>query len=181
MMQDVIPTSTFQIIKPIAKELGISEAIVGKIMELFAKKVREALSAELPFAIRNVGKIYFGYRESKPFPGAKYTEFYQGRVKREIRFLPVDQLKAEFNIWIQDPGVRDNHINSIAKLKIAPEELGKIIKKKLLDEQRAGGFRPELLFDDIPESEQSILKDLGPAPTVQMIYDRIRNMIVQDE
>jgi nucleoid DNA-binding protein len=175
MMSDSpIPTTTNQAVRTISEELGLEESVVAKVIDAFVDKVRMAFREELPFMVRGLGKFYFRYAaRPKAFIKEESKDYYKNKVVREIVFSPNDDIKAEFLGWVHDFGAKDNMSQSLLELKIQPVEFSKMIKKKILEEQRQMGFRPELLFDELPESERSLVKEIGEAPTVEQIMNRI--------
>ena len=171
-----VPTSTFQAITKIAKELGLDESVVESVLDAFVKKIKAAMREELPFMVRGLGKFYFRYMNRMKLM-ASSTSYLDDKVHREIVFTPLDELKAEFHGWVHNFGLKDNTARSVLAMKIQPSELGKIMKKKTLDDQRTLGFRSDLLFDDLPDAEKSLLKELEDSPTIEQIARRIGRIL----
>jgi len=70
-------------------------------------------------------------------------------------------------------GLKNNSRQEMLRLKIRPDEIEKIRRRKTLEDQRSLGFRADLLFEDLPPSELSLDRSLGESPTIEQIARRI--------
>jgi len=182
MTSNDIPTSTFASITHIARETGITKEVVEEILNCYARMIKNALRNELPFVLRGIGKIYFRYTR-RPYISDKSSSdksIQAERVHREVTFAPLDEMKGEFNGWVHNMGIENNHSRTLLKLKIRPDELSKLIKKRTLDDQRSLGFRSELLFDELPDAEKSVAGELGKSPSIEEIAIRIGKILRDD-
>jgi len=174
MSQGPVPSVTSQAVIAISAKLGVDPSIVDKIVVEFIQSIRLAIRREIPFNVRNLGKFYLKYKRTgiaKIQPDKAHL--FEGKTRRSLHFLPNDDLKAEVHGWVHDFGLKDNTPKEFARLRIRPDELDKMRKKKVLDEQRSLGFRAELLFDEMPADEKKFEESLGNAPTVEQIMRRI--------
>lgn len=176
MTSEPVPTSTSQCIPRIAKELDLDAVVVEKVLDAFIKRIKAAMRDELPFMVRGLGKFYFRYINRLKYVdrGGSYAD---DKVHREIVFSALDELKAEFHGWVHSFGLKDNQTRTVLSMKIQPDELGKLMKKKTLDDQRSLGFRSELLFNELPDAEKSLAKDLENSPTISQIAERIGRLL----
>lgn len=172
MSNSPVATTTSQAIKVISAETGIDQSIVELIVIAYIRKIRVALRYEMPFAIRGLGKLSFRYMK-RVHTFTKHLEYYSDKVVRELKFTAADEVRAEVGGWVHDFGIKENTARELMRVNIKPEELDKLRKKKTLDEQRSLGFRSDLLFDDLPESEVSLQKQLGDSLTIGEIMRRI--------
>lgn len=171
MSQSPIPDSTARAITVIASETGVEEAVVKQVVDAYVVKIMQALSKEVPFSIRGFAKLYHRY-SVKERPHVK-NEHYQDKVHREVAMSLFPDAKAQLHGWVHDLGIKNNKREELLKIKIRPDEIEKIRRRKTLQEQRSLGFRSELLFDSSPEADSSLERDLGSAPTIEEITRRI--------
>lgn len=129
---------------------------------------------EMPFAITGLGKFYLKY-STKNFWRVKASKapYYQGKIFRKVHFEPCDNLKTEMNGLVHDFGIKDNSPKELARLRIKPDELDKMRRKKILEDQRKVGFRSDLLFDELPKAEAEYLDQVSEDLTVEQIIHRI--------
>jgi hypothetical protein len=172
MSESPIACSNVHAIRQISEDLGVDINVVDMIVKAYISKVKVAFRAEMPFMMNGLGKFHFKYVNRPKFL-MQDASYYRDKIHREIAFTANDELKAEFVGWVKNFGAKDNHTVTLTNLKIRPDEFGKMIKKQILDDQRSLGFRSELLFDEIPESEKALSKELGEAPTSSEIVRRL--------
>lgn len=173
-MSNTTVSTTAGAITAIADELNIDAQIVEAVINALTSKVRAAIRAEIPFQVRGLGKFYLRYSD-KPTAKLKMSadHYCYDKILREIRFSACDEWKSETNIWVHDLGIKNNMPRELMKIKIRPDELDKIRKKKILDDQRSLGFRADLLFDDPSQADKTFEATLGRAPTADEIMRRI--------
>lgn len=174
MQNNSIASTTINAIRAIAAEQKLDPDLVELVIDQYIAKIRAAVRAEIPFAVRGLGKFYLRYsNKNLANMNVKNTKYYEDKVMREIKFVPSDEWKAEMNGWVHDFGIKSNKSSELMRLRIKPDELDKMRKKKILDEQRSLGFRSDLLFDDAPASDKAFEATLGKPPTVSEIMRRI--------
>jgi len=171
MSQLPIADTTARAITLISVETGIEEAVVKQVVDAYVAKIMLALSKEVPFAIRGFAKIFHRY-VVKEMPHTK-REHYNDKVHREVAMSLFPDAKARLHGWVHDIGIKNNKKEELLKIKIKPEEIEKIRRRRVLQDQRSLGFRSELLFESSPEADSSFEQDLGDAPTVEEITRRI--------
>lgn len=174
-MSEIRPETTTQAIRAISEKSGIDIEIVRRIVDSFVNTIKETLRAEIPFSITNLGKLYFVYR--KPGGSVIPESMYKMTLKKVIKKLTFSiamSTKQDLEGYVDDLEIKTNDTNELLKIKIKPEELEKIRSKALLRDQTALGFRPELLFDEVPLQDRDIDAKYGKAPTAE----EIRNMIL---
>lgn len=170
------PTTTVQACKKIADDLNIDSEIVSKIIDNYHLIIFNCLKAELPFTLKYLGKFYCSYFKVKENKNAMNTNpFWVGRVMKSIKFEINFDARQSLQGWVHDLGMKSNLRRDMAKLVFKPEEIEKIRKKKLLADQKALGFRSDLLFDanTLPAVDKDLLKDLEKLPTVDEVRKRI--------
>ena len=169
-----IPSVTSHAITHIASKLGVDVNVVDKIIVEFVQSIRTAIRREIPFQVRGLGKFYLKYSRRNVYQiASEKLSLFDGKTRRSLHFESTDELKAEIHGWVHDFGLKNNSSKEFARLRIRPDELDKLRKKKVLDEQRALGFRSDLLFDELPEDEKKFEESFGNAPTVEQIMRRI--------
>lgn len=173
-MPNQVVTTTGNAIKSIADELNLDTAVVESVINALTSRIREAIRAEMPFALRGLGKFYLRYKTLKRLMSrSRNSAYYSDKVMREVRFAASDEWKSETNGWVHDFGIKSNHPRELLKLRIKPDELDKMRKKKILDDQRSLGFRSDLLFDEVPLAEKAFESTLGQPPSADEIMRRI--------
>lgn len=172
MSQSPIPDSTARSIPVIAAETGLEEPVVRQVVEAYVGKIIQALSKEVPFSIRGFARLFHRYTTPTKRPVAQ-AEHYENKVHREVGIFLFPDAKSRLHGWVHDLGIKNNQKQELLKLKIRPDEIEKIRRRKTLQEQRSLGFRSELLFSDAPQSDTSLESDLGQSPTVEQLTRRI--------
>lgn len=172
-MDEKIATNTAMAVKKIAEKLNLSADVVRLVIDEYANEIVQCIDSEIPFTYNGLGKFYYTYLY-KP-TAASTGGFFKDKVRREVCFKIQDNLKMRLNNWVHNLGFRNNLKKEMARLKMRPEEISKKRNAKILAEQRAVGFRPDLLFDeeDVPQPDRDALEDIGDAPTVQEVINRL--------
>ena len=171
MSQSPISDSTARAIPVIAAETGLEEPVVRQVVEAYVGKIVQALTKEVPFSIRGFARLFHRYK-NKITPSFQ-AEHYDDKVHREIAISLFPDAKSRLHGWVHDLGIKDNTKTELLKLKIRPDEIEKIRRRKILQEQRSLGFRSELLFVDSPNADRTLERELGASPTVEQITRRI--------
>lgn len=173
-MSNTVVSTTSGAISSIASELNIDPQIVEEVINALVIRVRTAIRAEVPFQLRGLGKFYLRYGDKANAKARMSPDSYlQDKVLREVRFTACDEWKSEANMWVHDFGIKNNTKKELMRLKIRPDELDKMRKKKILEDQRTLGFRSDLLFDDVSQTDKTFEDTLGRAPTADEIMRRI--------
>jgi len=175
MVLGAVPATTPHAVRAIALEMGVDEAIVKIIVNKYHDKMKDCLKAEIPFSMSGIGKFFYRYRKSNL--SFKFTrgEHYADKVSKEIAFRLSDEAKKLLHGWVHDLKIKTNLPKELLRLAIRPEEIEKIRRRKVLEDQQSLGFRPELLFDEekLPESDSKMIQSLESAPSVEEIIRRI--------
>ena len=156
----------------IANSLGIDRETTVTIIEMFLERLIDCLRAEVPFTINGFGKFFFKYAQA-PRPNEQQAHYLSGKVRKSLEFKLSTMMEAELAGWVHDLGIKSNEKCELAKMKIRPEEIDKIRRKKVLEEQRSLGFRSDLLFEDPPIGDRHIEANLGDPPSVDDLIRRI--------
>lgn len=107
---------------------------------------------------------------------SRNPELFKGKVNRQLKFRVAQSAKGRINGIVHDLGIKNNlDRKEMLRLAIKPDEIAKVRKAKILEEQRAVGFRSDLLFDDedLPEYDRNVLKDLDEPPTVEEMFAQL--------
>lgn len=177
-MTKEVPNSTKTASMYAAAKCGVSTRKTREIIDTFIDCIRKALEHEVPFSITRLGKFYHSYRRPgrltpsmRRSPDVKLS--HDGKVVKTVSFKLTEDASQDLNGWVHDLGIPNNRNSELLKAQIKPDEIEKIRRRKTLEEQRSLGFRSDLLFDDPPNSDKMIEKDIGPAPTIEEIAKRI--------
>jgi len=169
--------STSQAIRDIAAENDLSHDLVKLVVDCYTQKILDCIENEIPFSMKGFGKFYFAYRGGRHLlQQVKNKEYFDGKVHRSLKFQVSSTIKDRVNNWVHDLGLKDNvDKKEMMRLAIKPDEIHKIRRAKVLEEQQQIGFRPDLLFDedDIPTADKSALNNLDNAPTVNEMMQRL--------
>lgn len=178
-MTKPVPSTTHYAAKIISDEENIPIDIVKKIIERFFDKVILCLQREIPFQITGLGKFYYIYRNNSCLRSKiRAIDLYKDKVHRELRFRLSPNIESSINGWVHDLGMKTNLAKDTVKLQIKPDEILKIRRTKLLEDQRSMGFNAELLFDDndVPEHDRNQI-DKYPSLSVEEMLDRLGSNI----
>ncbi len=176
MSAESASTTTLHAIKRISAEQSINEDIVRIIVDAFTDIIKDCLKSESPFTLAGFGKFYHNYRNNtymkNRFPKADY---YSDKVHKEVVFRLTEVARTELNGWVHDLNIKNNLPTELSRVAIRPNEIEKIRRHKILDDQQQLGFRSDLLFDkeNLPQSDSKSIDALGKAPTVDDIIKRI--------
>lgn len=171
------PSTAYYAVKQISDKTKVHQDDVRRVLDEFVNTIVQCLEEEIPFAINGLGKFYFTYRCSTSLMRRiKAKEFFLDKVHRELRFSVSSTVKSRLQGWVHDLGLKNNiDKKEMLRLAIRPDEIAKTRRARVLEEQRALGFRPELLFDedDLPEADKVIAKELEDAPSVEEMLVRL--------
>lgn len=156
----------------IANSLGIDKETSVTIIEMFLERLIDCLRAEVPFTINGFGKFFFKYVQG-PRQSDQQAHYLNGKVKKLLEFKLSTMMEGELTGWVHDLGIKSNEKAELARMKIRPDEIDKIRRKKILEEQRSLGFRSDLLFEDPPIGDRHIESNLGDPPSVDDLIRRI--------
>ena len=173
MSKGYTPCTTAHCVKTIAEDLNYDPQVVEKIIDAYMNCIKTALKKELPFAIRGLGKLSHRYVNGGQKIRTKNPEFYKDKVHKQVCFTLSDDCKAELTGWVHDIGIKNNRRGEMTRVRMQPQEIEKIRRRKTLEDQRSLGFRADLLFDEPPQSDQVVEKSLEQPPTVEKIAQRI--------
>ena len=175
MINGTPPTTTSQASKVIARDLDINEDVVRMIVDAFMGKVMMCLKAEMPFSITGFGKFYHRYGKNTQFQGHGLGEYYKDKVHKHLTFQASDTAKSQLNGFVHDMNIKTNLPKELARIAIRPDEIEKVRRRQVLEDQRQLGFRAELLFDegDLPHHDRTIMRELGEAPSIDQIAEQI--------
>lgn len=178
----VTPATTVYACRAIALEMGVDEAIVKMIVGKYHDSIKKCLKAEIPFLMTGIGKFYHRYMKSNLAHRFTRAEHYRDKVSRQVVFKLSDEAKRLFNSWVHDLKIKSNLPKELVRIAIRPEEIEKIRRRKVLDDQQSLGFRSDLLFDEgnLPPSDAKGLEALNAAPSVDEIIERIGRNIDND-
>lgn len=175
MKNEVIANSTSSAIKQVSEKLNLDEQIVKAAVNSFLDEIKRALYHEIPFSMQGFGKFYHTYSNRRVDAGMRNdvdASFFEGKVHKLVTFELASILRDRINGWVSDLGIKTNIDNvEVGRVVIKPEEIMKIRRVKLLEEQRRVGFRPDLLFeeDNLLDGERQMLDQLEKAPTADEI------------
>tara|TARA_R110002126_G_scaffold10482_16_gene47693 strand:- start:762 stop:1310 length:549 start_codon:yes stop_codon:yes gene_type:complete len=151
------PHTTHYLAVAISQSEDIEIDIVKKVLEKFVDGMTECLKKEIPFQISGFGKFYFTYRDGANLMRRVQAKgLYDDKVHRELQFRVSANVKCTLNGWVHDLGLKTNLAKDTVVMRIKPEEILKIRRTKLLEDQRSMGFDANLLFDEgaVPEHDQ---------------------------
>jgi nucleoid DNA-binding protein len=172
-----IPSTSGQILSQISKKTGVCVDKVREVIMQYHYGIADCLEAEIPFTMAHFGKFFFRYKKRQIHGNYdRDKEFYDDKIHRELNFEPTLGTKKRLHGWVHDIGIRNNKIDQLTKLAIKPEEIAKIRRSKVLEEQRKLGFTPDLFYDEdkLPEHDKAILSEKTiAAPTVNEIIERL--------
>ena len=187
-MTKTAPSSTTKTAaKVVSERTGIPLETVQIVLDYFTQEVVRCVTSEIPFNFVNVGTFYHVY---VPKNNPRLTAFnndckylVEGKVYRYLRFRVNKNVENRINGWVTDLGLSNNiDRKGFMRLKLKPDEITKVRKQKLLDEQRKLGFRTELLFDeeDMPRHDQVVRDELEKAPSVRQMLEQLGSNIPLD-
>jgi len=163
--------------KKIASDMGLSVDTVSLILSKYKDIMLKCINDEMPFHINGFGKFYCAYyKKSDKCTFSKDATLYKDKVHRNVHFQISSAIKNRVNGWVHDLGIKNNlDKKEMMRLRIRPEEISKMRRTRILEEQRALGFRSDLLFDDdtLPDSDRHVMKELGNAPTLSDLVERL--------
>ena len=172
-----LPTTTLYAVSRIAQRTEVSAELVRRVLDEFTNVMVECLEEEIPFQITGLGKLYFTYRNgTNLMQRVKAKAFFADKVHRELRFTVASGVKGRLQGWVHDLGLKNNiDRKEMMRLKIKPDEIAKTRRARVLEDQRAMGFRPELLFDeaDVPDADKAAAATLAEAPSVEEMLERL--------
>jgi len=166
-----IPDTTTRSIAAIAAETGIETEVVRRCVEGFVNKIIAALKAEVPFAVGGLCRFHHIY--SNRIRPRYQAEFYEDKIYRSVSMKLFPDANSKLNGWVHDLGIKNNRKQELLRMKIKPEEIEKIRRRKTLQDQRELGFRSELLFEESPIGDSDLEKEFKHVPTVEEITRRI--------
>lgn len=170
MSKQPIPDTTVRAIQAIAAETGLEEQVVRQVVEAFVGKIYGCLKAEIPFAVRGLCRFYHGYYDRTRGP---VSEYYRDKVHREVKIKLMPDAAATLNGWVHDLGIKTNEKKELLKIQVRPDEIEKMRRRRVLEDQRSLGFRSELLFEESPPGDASLESRFGDEPSVEEIAARI--------
>jgi nucleoid DNA-binding protein len=156
----------------VSHALGVDRETTITIIEMFFDRLIDCLRSESTFTIPGFGKFYFKYGRAR-MVSEQQAHYLAGKCRKSLEFKLATMMDSDLEGWVHDLGFKTNERTELKRVKIQPEEIEKVRRKKNLEEQRAVGFRSELLFEDPPETDRIIERGLGRAPTVDDLIRRI--------
>tara|TARA_R110002096_G_scaffold388802_2_gene583118 strand:+ start:232 stop:759 length:528 start_codon:yes stop_codon:yes gene_type:complete len=167
----IIPDTTVRAVAAIAAETGIEQEVVRQCVDGFVAKITACLKAEVPFAVSGLCRFNHSYTlKRRPECDAAY---YSDKVHREVKMKLFPNATSSLNGWVHDLGIKNNGKQELLRMKIKPDEIEKIRRRKTLQDQRELGFRSELLFEESPQGDTELEKTFAESPTVDQIAKRI--------
>ena len=167
-MTTTIPDTTVRAISLIVEETGVEEPVVRLIVDRYVKCIKDCLENEIPFCIRGFARFYHAYISRK-----SSNVHHEDKVHKTVKMVLTPDAKAQLDGWVHDLGVKDNRPHELMKIKLKPDEIAKVRRRRTLEDQRTLGFRSELLFDEPHQQDTLLEKELGESPSVEEIMRRI--------
>ncbi len=172
-----IATNTNAAAIRIAQYLNIENDLAIKIVQGFISQIIRCVEMEVPFNMQGLGKFYFKYK-NKPFNnGFEYSKaFYKGKVIKTLTFSPNTAIRKKLCGWVHDLGIKNNKdYAELSRVSLKPEEIKRVRRAKMLQEQFDAGFRPDLIFDDdkIHKTDEEDMKQKGDPPKMSEIVKRL--------